>query len=359
MRSAALGYPIAFLLLAGCETTAVGVDPEAGADVDAGVDAPTDADGSSASDWCGYEWGSVLTRAAPGAEVLWSVVDRSSIPVPRLPIEPDRVEARTRVGTTHECSSSVGRYTCNSPEPFSSIVVTFAGQEWTFPDVCSYEEDPWDLVLDADCVAEGTTVLQGELLDYDRERAAAQVTLESPFQLVRGSTGLVGFGDQGYIVGTRCTVDGGHYACPTLGFSHSEKHTVVVGGIRREVTLPVADCTVEPVQLDIACPEQPEGLFVKAPSRRQFKVTASYEGGAPYPCDAVEALLVRTGSAPGQYRVRRPDRDYVCAPAPGNERGRGTYHIVAASSDGQQYEAEVSDAFDGCGGSPEPIVLTP
>jgi hypothetical protein len=350
---------MAFLLLGGCETTAVGIDREAGADVDAGVDARTNPGGSSASDWCRDEWGSVLTRAAPGAEVLWSVVGLSQITVPRLPIEPDRVEARTRKGATHECRSSVGRYTCSPPESFSSIVVTFAEQEWTFPNTCNYEEDPQDLVLDGDCVAEGTIVLEGELLGYDRERAAAQVTLESPFQRVRGSTGLAGLDDQAYIVGTRCTVDGGHYTCPTLGFSHTEKHTVVVGGVRREVTLPVADCTVEPVQLDIACPEQPEGLFVKAPSREQFKVTASYEGGAPYPCDAVEALLVQTGSEPRQYRLRRPDRDYICAPAPGNERGRGTYHIVVASSDGQEYAANVRDAFDGCGGSPEPIVFAP
>jgi hypothetical protein len=344
----------ALLLLAGCETSATESAAEDAADAepqDAGLSGDAEADsGRRATDeWCKREWGNVLAPAAEGALVLWSNPNVSPLqPGAWLKAKPDAVQARTSAGDVISCASDFGSYSCRAAGGFDEIVFGYGDHELTIGNDCLYEEDPRDVYLQrADCVPDGTVVVEGELLDYDPGRASPHVTLEGPIQSMVGSIGLGGQGDPHSIVGTPCRVEGGHYACTTVGFSRTETHAVVAGGVRSEVALPVADCAVERVQLDIRCPARPEGFHVAAPTGRMLKfITASYEGGEPYECQAAPSRRVGSSLA----RLTQPGREYLCPPAPGNEHGRGTYHVVAVGN-GREYAADVSDVFDGCGGS--------
>jgi len=304
---------------------------------------------------CNEMWGTVLVPAAEGAEVLrHSYFTMERLSPAWLNGLPDSVEARTVDGRLLPCGYGVGPYLCSGAvdEDLEKAVVSLGDQEWTETAYCKYFEDPTDFYLTgaAPCVPTGTVVVEGDLLGYDATRALPRVILEGPEQIVIGSLGLAGTDDLRSVVGTHCTVSNGHYACPSVGFRSDEMHAVVVGGARSEVLLPA--CDVTPVALNVTCPAVPEGLFVTKPGR--YDVTASYEGGESYACKPVDSTpRFSTGRRP----VYTPGRDYVCPLAPGNERGRGRYNIVARAGN-SVYEGSVTDAVDGCGGTGNPVVLT-
>jgi hypothetical protein len=92
------------------------------------------------------------------------------------------------------------------------------------------------------------------------------------------------------------------------------------------------------------------------------RMTASYEGEAPYDCRDVRAL--GSPSAKPEFFTSQRSATHLCPPAPGNERGRGSYHIVATGYRGAitdpplVFEADATDVFDGCGGSRATVELT-
>jgi hypothetical protein len=316
---------------------------------------------------CPVQWGTIGMPWVEGTSVIRSYgFPRLN---PYLNANPDAIRATTSDGRTLSCIKTFTGYDCNDPAgKLKTITVTLAGQSWSWPATCSpyAEEDPVRLDLhDAKpCIAAGSRVVEGELLHYDDTRPTPVVTLEGPWQVFDGSTGAPEFLGTGHVPGVRCEVTDGYYRCPTLGFRTSTVHTVVAGGIRTEVTLPVEDCKVESVRLDIPCTTAPTGMYIETPEpdRDQggsdaiatlFTLSASYEGGPSYPCRrASEAPYDHAGPAwPDSPAV------YFCPAAAGSEYGRGRYEIVAAFVFGLSptYHASVSDAFDGCGGLAAPL----
>lgn len=306
---------------------------------------------------CDLQWGPI---GLPWAEGTFATHKYGDSPIgPYLAVDPDSVEATTSDGRTISCDHDLSGYDCRDDSGrLKTIRVTLDGQRWSWPAECPYYEDPTRLSLDGakPCVAAGTTVVEGDLLQFDSSRPQAIVTLEGPWQIFAASTH--GPGDDGHVPGVRCAVRDGHYACPTLGFRESVTHTVVAGGVRTEVMLPVQDCKVSSIHLDVTCPAAPAGLFIASPDpwwdsqpgRPRFIVSASYEGLPSYAC----------GPATEPVYVRSDEFFYFCPAAPSDALGVGRYEIVAVDKQDAKriYTGSAIDAFDGCGGGLETVSLT-
>lgn len=310
---------------------------------DAGTDVPGDKGDAPGvrNRMCNLAWGSLLTPAKGEVEL---VAPKGPNVAPLLLVDADRVS--TRGGETQSCSEGNGTYSCEAEGSFQSIVVTLGRLSWKLDNECRWYEDEQNLRLDAPgCIKQNALVVTGALQGFDPDRRQPSVKLQGPRQLIRGTSGVPsGEDDQAYAVRTDCRVEDGHYACPTLGYLHTQVHTVIAGGRALQVELPVSDCAIEEQQRDVQCPAEPAGFSVRDPSSGAFEVTASYENGAPYPCSrALEADEAGEGA-------------FFCPPAPGDPWGRGTYHVVARGNR-LIYEGDAHDVFDGCGGSGDPLVL--
>jgi hypothetical protein len=322
---------------------------------------------------CPVQWGAIGLPSAQGTLAMRYFGDGSPPAEPALNATPDTVQATTYDGRKLPCSKSLGGYECRvEAGKLKTITVTMAGQSWSWAATCSpyAEEDGvrFDLEDAKPCVAAGSTVVEGELLDYDETRPTPVVTLEGPWQKFLTSSGASRISESGYIPGVRCEVKDGYYRCPTLGFRASTTHTVVAGGVRTEVSLPVERCKAESVQLDVACTSEPAGMYIETPTPESdrdhddegsglphFMLRAAYEDGPSYPCRlASEAPY---GASVARHVERGPATVYFCEAAPGDAYGRGRYEIVASyvSGSGPAYRASVSDAFDGCGGFAGPL----
>jgi hypothetical protein len=311
---------------------------------------------------CDLSWGTVLTPAKSDALLVEydgpepSLIESEPGGAPEAPmllVSPDRVV--TAGGSSKTCNIDGAAYVCNGGGSFREVVVTLGKLESKVENECNWDEDPQDIRLTAaDCIPEGTVVVEGDLHDYDPTRPPPMVKLQGPKQFLKSTTGAPGGEeDHSYAVAIPCEVRGGHYTCPTIGYLNSATHAVVAGSVASEVELPVTNCVPSKVELDVECPAIPVGFVVRAPSTNNYTITASYEGGEP---DACRRRM--PGEIPGTPAAKEVyTSDYICPPAPGDERGRGTYHIKAVYSSFRPLEIDASDVFDGCNGSRSVVML--
>jgi hypothetical protein len=363
-RSASTAFGL--LALLACDQSEPRVDPDSGdsVDTDAGESPPD-------SGWqrpC-EQRGAI---AVPWAEGVFPVRYYGDAG-PYLTGRPDSLEATTADGQRVACKlfKEDRNYVCENEGGLTTITASLRAQSWSWPAKCPYWEDYVRLHLDGaePCVEPGTVVVEGDLLNLDSSRPMPTVTLEGPWQEFDSSGDSHFPQDEkadGHVPGIACAVAEGHFRCPTLGFRTTVQHAVVAGGVRTEIALPVSDCAATTVTLDLTCPALPSGFYVEVPVAMtfshplhpgnrswgpQYDVQASYDGGALYPC-VPEPEPAYRGAA---------DATYFCPAAGGDEWGRGRYEVVAkhmsSSGDGPAFVGSVTDPFDACGGTPEPLQL--
>jgi hypothetical protein len=280
-RSICPGLWWAVALLLGCEMTHSmdatpdgneATDPEAGAIAEAGATTNEDAEitepdpctriplfdgGVTAMDEsCRYQWGWVAEPSPHGI-----IPDARNEPM--LPITPDLVEAITSEGCTITCElgeAGPGRYACRDDAGVAIITAHIGAQSWTrdLRKGCPWsDEDSTSFWLtDVErCVPPDTVVLEGELVDYSGSGQVPHVYLEGEFVSFREFVGPTH--GQPQPVGKpsiACSVTGNRYSCTSIGYRETVEHKVVVDGRATPVSLPVEDCVVEPVVLDIEVP---------------------------------------------------------------------------------------------------------
>jgi hypothetical protein len=334
------------------------MDPGATAD-----DQAADAGSDQAGDGGCVQWGPIGLPWATGTYALETYgFGRSG---PYLVGAVDAMKLVSSGGHSEDCSLTE-LYLCESPHSGGKIIATFRDQHWSWPARCpQFEDDAVQLNLDGvACVEAGTVVLEGDLSGVDPARATPSVILTGPWQRFASSGDPVLPPEEaasGHLPAIECSVDAGHYRCPTLGFATTARHTLLVGGLRTELELEVSDCSATKTTLDVACPSVPVGFYVEISGEwgaKTFRVEASYEGGAPQPCVFERELDSSTPT--GASRAANKNSRFLCPPAAGDEWGRGHYEIVATSPPTRnevKYASNVTDVFDGCGGTAAPIML--
>lgn len=207
---------------------------------------------------CNSARGNLLTPPKPGAVVMdyegpgLALITRPA-GQPALPmLLVDAESVRTSGRKSEACSVNQGFYGCGAEGNFKSIVVRHGGLRWSVANRCRWYEDSQDILLEAPkCIPPGTIVVEGDLLDYDASLSTPEVMLTGPRQRLAESAGASGDEDHRYTVGMPCSVEDGHYACPTLGYLSTAAHSVIVEGSASEVVLPVTNCVAEKVRLDV------------------------------------------------------------------------------------------------------------
>lgn len=329
-------------------------------------------DGSRADELCTEQQGYVGEPATPGT--MGARVSNGTVPLGLSPApgpvmlrldEPTDIRAETADGRTIDCSQS-GRYRCRDQAGLVSVTVMLGEQSWTksVPTFLNGEVlicplyPPEDFVhfwLDdiARCIGPDSVVLEGTLLGYDPESAPpVDVVLigERLGYSYLVDTDLENMGDVPY---RHCQVSDNQYTCTTIGYRRDVEHQlrIQVGDhvVVEKFSLTVDQCRAETLQANIrACPAAPSPLRVNvdifADPLPPLTVSASYDGGASYPC--VEASATQGASS-----------RFLCPAALESSHGAGIYEIVATGTN-RLLRATYTRVYDGCTTSDGPAVLS-